>query len=77
ALEITPSSTKALYRRSQARLKLVDLEGALKDIQKAVELDSKDGKEADVALKVQEREVRKEMKKWEEKEKKVFERMFR
>ncbi|KAJ3267548.1 hypothetical protein HDU76_011742, partial [Blyttiomyces sp. JEL0837] len=72
ALSINSSSVKALYRRASAYLKRVELDFALKDLEKALEIEPEDQ-----ACKVLLRTVKAEVKKYEEKDKALFKKMFR
>ncbi|KAJ3163812.1 hypothetical protein HK101_000592 [Irineochytrium annulatum] len=72
ALAISSHSVKALYRRAQARLRRVELDDALRDISKALEIDG-----SDPSLKLLSRQIEVEMKKYEKKDKKVYQRMFK
>jgi hypothetical protein len=59
-------------------LKRVELDAATKDIQKAIELDAiANANKEDPALKLLERQIKAELKKYEEKDKKLFQRMFK
>ncbi|KAI9364459.1 hypothetical protein DFJ73DRAFT_809567 [Zopfochytrium polystomum] len=72
ALSISPTSVKALYRRAQAHLKRVELDFAKRDVEKAIELDGADGN-----LKILQRQIQVEIKKYDEKDRKMYAKMFR
>ncbi|KAJ3088825.1 hypothetical protein HK102_007841 [Quaeritorhiza haematococci] len=71
ALGINKNSVKALYRRAQALSLRQEYEDAEKDLKRAIELQPKEP-----SLRVLLREVREKMKGLEEKEKKLFKKMF-
>ncbi|KAJ3107849.1 hypothetical protein HDU97_003197 [Phlyctochytrium planicorne] len=76
ALAISPRSVKALYRRSQARLNRVELDQAKADILKAIEYDTEAGSNG-AGLKAFLKQVNLEIKKYEDKDRKMYQKMFR
>ncbi|KAJ1555629.1 hypothetical protein HK405_015424 [Cladochytrium tenue] len=72
ALEISPHSVKALFRRAQAYLKQLDLDLARRDVDKAMEVDPNDASLARLQL-----QIRAEQKRVDERDKRMFQKMFR
>ncbi|KAJ3109462.1 hypothetical protein HDU96_007226 [Phlyctochytrium bullatum] len=76
ALAISSHSTKALYRRAQAHLQRIELDQAKNDLLKAIEYDSEQGGN-DPGLKSLLKQVNAEIRKYEEKDRQLYKKMFR
>ncbi|KAJ3209629.1 hypothetical protein HDU67_006036 [Dinochytrium kinnereticum] len=76
AIAISSHSPKAFYRRAQARLHRIELDEALSDIQKAIDYDAEQGGN-DAGLKVFLKQVNLEIRKYDKKDKKLYQKMFR